>query len=107
MGSNGFDQLKNQLKQMQESVDKTMDEFNGDVPLEKLLTTDFMSCHTSFTDVDNWLKAGGFNFECQDDYDNLDENKMDIYVQSSTDFQSWEEMLESASTEAIEASLGF
>ena len=103
----GFDELQDELERLQQNVDKTMNEFNGNVPLEKLFSADFMSVHTEFDDIYAWLRNGGFEFESQESYDNLDESALDAYVQSTSDFHSWQEMLVSASAEAIEESLDF
>lgn len=101
----GFDKLQKELKRMQRNVNKTMREFNGDVPLEKLFTTAFIAKHTAFDNYENWLSNGGFVFETQEEYNNLDETALDSYVRDSTCFQSWKEMLDAAASEAITASL--
>lgn len=103
----GFDELQNELERLQQNVDKTMNEFNGDVPLEKLFSFEFMQEHTEFDDINEWFSNGGFKFNTQEEYDNLDESALNTYVKSSTDFHTWQEMLEAASTEAITASLDF
>lgn len=103
----GFDELEKELKRLERNVSKPAEEFNGDVGLEKLLDADFIKKHTKFDNADSWLTAGGFTFETQEEYDNLDENELDSYVRNSSDFSSWQAMLESAAEIAITRSLDF
>jgi len=49
---------------------------------------------------------GGFLFKTQEQFEALDEHELDAYVLRSTDFKSWQDMLEEAHAHAVEKSLG-
>lgn len=105
----GFDEFEKQLKKMEQSVERVAKKYDGSTftDISELLNNEFMSEHTAFDDWEEWLKSGGFSVKTQEDFDNLPESKVDAYVQGTTDFNSWQDMLEEAASELISSELEF
>jgi len=64
---------------------------------DELFTPEFMSEHTSFESFDAFLEHSPWDVESDDDFERLSEtSEFDAYVNESSPFSSWEEMLEAA-----------
>lgn len=105
----GFDEFEKQLKNLERSVERVANKYDGSTStdISELLNVEFMSKHTEFGDWEEWLGSGGFTVKTQEDFDNLPENKVDAYVQETSDFDSWQDMLEEAASELISSELDF
>jgi hypothetical protein len=66
------------------------------IPFKELFTLDFMRKHTRFTNIDEMLKAGGFETENQADFEKTSEDEIDQFVKQQTTFKTWKEMRKSA-----------
>jgi hypothetical protein len=80
---------------------------NQEVPLNELFKASFMDHYTSHSTIDEFIKAGGFVFETNEDFENIPEEKLDQHVRNSTNFESWNEMLNKAGEHWIAKELGF
>ncbi len=56
----------------------------------------FMRRYTRYRSFDKFLVASGFSIECQKDFEDLPEEKMDTFVKKASKFCSWQEMLDFA-----------
>lgn len=88
-----FDEFQKNLERLERNFENTVQDLNGIVSIEKLFTDNFMKIHTAFSDANSWFEAGKIHFDSQEEFDALDESTLDTYVESSTDFSSWREML--------------
>lgn len=103
--TSGFEELDKELDRLADATE----ELNGeqDIPLDDLLVPEFIQEHSSFKTFDEMLKAGGFSMETEEDYDAIPDEVLDLHVSKTTDFTSWEQMLEEALSEYLSRKLGF
>ncbi len=101
----GFDDLQKELERMQ----KAAEELDGDheVPFSELFTEPFMRKYTSFASFDDLLKAGGFHAETTEEFEAIPDELFDAHIAATTQFASWEDMLERATTDYVSRKLGF
>ncbi len=100
----GLDKLEKQLKQMQ----KGAKELSGtkQISFSELFTTSFMHKYTSFSSMDELLKAGGFHAESQEDFESIPDSEFDRHIAATTRFSSWEDMLHEATSQYVTKKLG-
>ncbi|KQL17682.1 hypothetical protein [Cytobacillus solani] len=101
----GLDKLQKQLKNM-ESAAKELEKTTS-ISFDELFITSFMSKNTKFDSFDEFLNAGNFKVESQDDFEAIPEDDMDQHVMKNTNFKDWQTMLETATQEYIQKKLGF
>lgn len=101
----GLDKLEKQLKQMQKAANELS--HTKQVSFSELFTTSFMRQHTSFSSLDDLLKAGGFNVESQEDFEAILDAEFDRHIAATTKFKNWEEMLSEATSHYVSKKLGF
>ncbi len=101
----GLDEFEERLKQMKD----TAKEFNHGkkVSFSDLFPTVFMSRYTQFRSFEEFLTAGGFEVNTQEDFDAIPNDVMDSHVAKTTKFRTWEEMASTAATEHVAKKLGF
>lgn len=102
---NGLDDLQRQFDKMEQAARELEDQ--KEIPLSDLFTVKFMRANTSFSTFDEFLSAGGFHAETDEEFDAIPEDAFDQHVAETTRFESWEDMLESAEQEYIRKKLGF
>ncbi|MGC4668256.1 hypothetical protein [Enterococcus hirae] len=85
---NGLDDLQKNLNQLS----KNAKELDGEhsVPFDELFNEKFMIENTNFSDIES-----------------IDDNELDNFVSSNTDFESWEDMKSAAGSEWVTKRLGF
>lgn len=103
--SSGFDDLQRQLENMARRAESLHGEH--EVPFSELFTESFMQKCSSFSSLDDLLRAGNFIVESNEDFDSIPEDALDAHISSVTCFRTWEEMLEAASSEYVSRALGF
>lgn len=98
----GEDELNKKLDEM---IDKA-NELQGtsNVTGEELFTNKFMQENTKFSSIDEFENESKFDFS---NFDNIDQEELDSFVAENTSFDSWEEMLGTASQEYAVKQLGF
>jgi len=57
-----------------------------------------MKKYSSFISLDEMLEKSPFKIESQEDFQKIDDAEWDIFIKNNTKFNSWEEMLSTAST---------
>lgn len=100
----GFDELEKQLKKMEKGA-RELEQTEG-VTFSVLFNESFMKKNTKFNSINDFFKASPFDAETDEDFDAIDENELDKYVESKTKFRSWEEMLNAAIEEYTIGKLG-
>ncbi len=100
----GIDEVIKSLNQLEEKARN----LNGkhSVPISELLTVSFMSRNTKFSSFEAMLEASSFVVKSQEDFEKIPDEEWDKYVVASTEFLSWQAMLESAGSEWAKAKLG-
>lgn len=77
------------------------------VPLNELLTNEFIHENTKFDTVYDFFENSGFSIATEEEFAAIPENEMDDFVANNSNFDTWDEMLGSASQEYIFKKLGF
>ena len=101
----GFDDLQQELEQMQQAVEDLGEERS--VTFEELFTEVFMEEYTNYSSIDELLEAGGFHAETNEEFDAIPEEELDAHIAKTTNFDSWEEMLSQATGQYISDQLEF
>ncbi len=71
------------------------------IDFDDIFDVGFMRKYTKYRSFDKFLSGGRFGITCQKDFEDLPEEKMDSFVQKSTKFKSWQEMLDFATDKYI------
>ena len=100
----GFAKLQKELDKMQKAAEN-LD--NAQIPIDDLLTNSFMKKYSNFSNFDEFLEAGNFVVNSQEDFEAIPENEMDSHVSKTTKFSSWDDMLGTAGEEYALKRLGF
>jgi len=90
----GFDELNKQLKKLKKAVNDLSKEKN--VSLDKLFTSKFMMQYTNFSNFEEFLSAGNFVVNSQEDFESIPESELNAHVRKTTKFSSWRDMLNKA-----------
>lgn len=101
----GFNELQKRLQDMQKAAQELDGQQN--VPLTELLSEEFISEHTSLSNLEEFFENGEFKFKTREEFDAIPQAQLDEYVRSVSNFEDWEEMLGSATKEYISKKLGF
>ncbi|WP_195617352.1 hypothetical protein [Clostridium paraputrificum] len=101
----GLDEFQKQLKQMEKAARDL--ENTHSVSFDELFKSSFMRKYTNFSNFDEFLKAGNFIVNSQEDFEAIPDNEMDLHVNKTTSFSSWENMLSKAGEEYTLRKLGF
>lgn len=90
----GLDELINKL----DKTAKAAQELDGEheVSFEELFTKSFMRKYTDFSTFDEFLEAGNFTVNSQEDFENIPDADLDAHVSKTTKFSSWEDMFDEA-----------
>ena len=101
----GLEELQNNLNSISKAAKGLDGEHN--LPISELLTTKFISQHTSFLTLDEMFAASGFQTESQEAFEAVPKVDLDNYIRSVSNFDSWQSMLSQAMTDWAKAKLGF
>jgi hypothetical protein len=101
----GFDKLQKQLKSMEKSAKDL--ESTKEVSFGVLFNSSFMRTYTNFESFDELLTAGGFVVNNQDDFKAIPDDEFDSHVRNTTKFDSWQQMLNTATEKFVVKKLGF
>ena len=102
---NGLDKLQDQLKQMQKSA-KELDGTH-EIPFSELFTESFMLKHTSYSIFDELLSAGGFSANTTEEFQAIPDAVFDKHISQNSQFSSWQEMLDTATSDYVTKKMGF
>jgi len=101
----GLDKLQKQLKQIETNAKKL--EKTKTIAFDDLFISSFMRKYTNFSTFDEFLKAGNFIVNTQEDFEAIPDHEMDVHVSKTTSFSSWENMLNKATEDYVSNKLGF
>lgn len=90
----GIDELLADFDKIQNKID----DLSGEVPVSKILTPEFLQANSKFKDLDGLIKASGFTAEELFGLEEVPE-KLDSFIASNTDFDSWSEFYGAAGEE--------
>src|SRR5690554_2495748 len=92
-----FDKFKKNAKEIEEGISVSFDE---------LFKSSFMERYTDSSTFDEFLSAGGFVVNSQENFERIPEEQMDSHVQKHTRFDKWEDMLGKATELYVAKKLG-
>lgn len=95
-----IDETIMQLKKVQKNLEKV--DGTHTYTFKELFNDDFVSAHTKFSNISNFLEPSGFDLSSQEAFGNIDIEKFDKYISDHSDFSSWEEMKSTAGKMLIE-----
>jgi len=98
----GFDDFNNFLNNLQ----KKAENLSGEIKFDELFNDSFMNDNTKFDTIDKFFDNSPFEIKTQEDFDNLDESQLDIYVNENSVFSTWEEMKKTAGALYAKKELG-
>lgn len=101
----GLDDLQHELQQLEQNVQELTD--GQDISFAELFTKSFMRKYTRFSSIDDLLDAGGFHAETNEEFDAIPETELDMYIANTTEFDSWEDMLNKAVEEYLLKNIKF
>lgn len=101
----GFDELQNRLQELADKAEKLSGEH--EVSFDELFVDEFMTKHTKFSSFNELLDASPFEVNSAEDFEAIPDAEFDQYISQVTNFDSWESMLEEASSGYAARQLGF
>lgn len=90
----GSDELVRKLEDLGQAAESLQGEHS--VSLESLFPDEFISTHTEYATLEDFLASSGFDTSSQEAFEAISADEWDAYVKSESDFSSWQEMMESA-----------
>lgn len=102
LANDGFDELQDFFEKAEQGAKELQGQHEYE--LGEILTDSFISNHTTSSSLDSWWESGKFN---TDDLDSVDPKVLDSYVQQSTQFSTFDDMLEEAGAQYAARKLGF
>lgn len=82
------------------------DKNHQNVPLPELLNKNFISRHSSFSDLSELFEASGFKIESRVDFEAIPNDQWDEFIAQNTSFKNWKEMLSEAGEEWAKQKFG-
>lgn len=104
MEMEGFDELMSKLEEMQKGAERL--EGEQEVPLEDLLTPQFMRRFTEFGSVEEMFEASEWEVESQEDFKAIPEERWDAFIADHSRFADWGTMLDEAGKDWATRQLG-
>lgn len=101
----GFDELEDRLKE----ITKAAKELDGthQVPIDELFDNRFMRKYTKFSSFSDFLEAGGWNVNSQEDFDAIPDYEFNAYIKKVTNFDDLNDMQAKAVEAYATKKLGF
>lgn len=90
----GFDELEKSLEEISRKAQEM--EEGIEVSFNDLFDEAFMHEYTSSNNWDELLDNSGFVVETNEDFENIPEEEWDEYINKTTSFETWEEMIDKA-----------
>jgi len=95
----GFKELQNKLNDISKQAQRLKGKHN--VSFGELFNDNFMIKNTNFSSLDKMFDAAGYEINSKEDFEKINEKELNSFIKVKTKFNSWEEMLRSASNEWI------
>lgn len=100
----GSDELVRKLEDLGQAAESLQGEHS--VSLETLFPNEFISDHTDFATLEEFLASSEFELSSQEAFEAIPDEAWDEFVKSASDFSSWQEMMESAVVLWVSSNLG-
>jgi len=102
----GIKEVQDKLNKMAQTAEEL--EKSKSVSLNELMTNEFVKKHTGHDTFKSFIIGSGLVNEGEEITEEiLNSNDFNEYVKNNTDFESWEDMLQTASVEYIQRQMGF
>lgn len=101
---NGLNELTKYFKNIEKNAKEL--EKTQSISFDILFNSKFMSKHTVFSSFDSLLEAGNYKVNSQEDFEAIPDDEFDTFISSNTKFESWQDMIDTASTEYALNKLG-
>ena len=99
----GLKEAQEKLKKLSEDAEQ----LDGQsVALSEVMTDIFIQNNSSFSSLDDLIKASGFTVESQADFEAIPDDEWDDFISKNTNFDSWQEMINSAGAIYARSKLG-
>ena len=99
----GLDKFRRQLEEFQNKIESVSGEQS--VPLNELLTPDFLATCSTFSSADELFERSGFKVESKEDFAAIPDEPWDEFIRSNTSFFNWKEMLQAAGAAWVKSKL--
>jgi hypothetical protein len=88
------------FKELEKKMKKAKEKINGKVDLLNLMTDNFIKENSNYNSFDEMVNESELDFSTEkQSAKNFESDQWNDYVQGNTDFESWEEMIKTASKE--------
>ena len=74
---------------------------NSEIRFKDLFNMKFMKKYTDFNSINHMFQESGFEIRSGEEFDNIPEKDLNNFVDETTDFSDWDEMIERAITNWI------
>lgn len=95
----GLNNLLHSLEDLKQNVAEI--EGENPVPFNEMFPDFFMMRNTNFSTIDEMFDKSGFIINKQGDFDDINVEKLDQFVNENTEFETWDEMKQAAGKEWI------
>lgn len=96
----GLDELQRELAKLQRKAEQLSG--TRSIPIEEILTAQFMQRYTRFASLSEMLDHSGVNGTTEDDFEAfLQMQEREAFVAANTQFASWQDLLDQAGSEYI------
>lgn len=90
--SDNFEKVINRIDKLQG---------NSEIRFKDLFTEDFMTEYTNFDNINQMFRESDFEIYNGKDFDNIPENELNSFINETTEFSNWDEMIEKAITKWV------
>ena len=90
-----------------DQLEKNLSELSGthSNPLDDLMTPDFISSCSQYSNFEELIEASGFKVETEEDFAAIPDQEWEQFIQTNTSYGSWIEMQKAAGVSHIESKL--
>lgn len=99
----GFKELTKDLQKLSSKM-KELDGTHS-VSMDQILNPIFISKHTRFNSLEELFKAGGFEFETEEEFKAIPQEEMDAFIANESKFPDWQAMIKEAGAEWVKSKL--
>nr|DAR23780.1 MAG TPA: hypothetical protein [Caudoviricetes sp.] len=95
-------------------LDKFLNEFNqkaeqlsGSYDFDEIFPKSYMQSVSKYDSIEDFLKASPETITNAEEFENADEAILDVFVSENTNFSTWKEMLNDATSQLVAEKLKF
>jgi hypothetical protein len=98
----GFDDLSKQLKKLSKEIEKQSE---TEASLEEILNNEFISRKTSYSSYLEFMEALPYDISQVENLQELDDQGLNDHIKSNTTFNTWNELINTATEEFMSEKL--